>query len=115
MIDKRILIGTGLTVGILGLFLFLTKKTGAEPLTPGTGKIFGDVTEGGNKKIPVPDMLVEANGYSTTTDANGNWQLWLPAGTYTVMISKAGYGTQTRKLSAQIGKSNSWSIEFGPW
>jgi len=86
------------------------------PLPPGTGgKISGGVTEQGNLKIPVPDMLVEANGYSTTTDANGNWQLWLPVGTYTVTISKAGYKTQSFKLSAQVGKSNSWNISLGPW
>jgi len=119
MKGKKILIGTTLIAGFLGLFGYLVKKAGAQPslppLTPGTGQIYGTVTEEGDLRIPVPGMLVTANGYSTTTDANGNWDLWLPAGTYTVTISKAGYATQSRTLPAQVGRSNGWSIEFGPW
>ena len=125
MKGKKILIGTTLIVGFLSLFGYLVKKAGAGEIPsippippappPGTGEISGTVTKEGDAKVPVPGMLVTADGYSTLTDANGNWELWLPVGTYTVIISGAGYATQSRTMPAQVGRSNSWHIEFGPW
>src|SRR4030095_7791283 len=41
----------------------------------------------------VPGVTISAGGVSTTTDAFGRYQLFVPPGTYNVTAAKSGYAT----------------------
>jgi RHS repeat-associated protein len=48
--------------------------------------------------IAAAGLAAEAGPLSTTTDAAGGFLLQVPPGTYTLMISKAGFGSRTTSL-----------------
>jgi N-acetylneuraminic acid mutarotase len=60
----------------------------------GHGAITGTVTDASTGK-PIASASVSAGGGGTTTDAQGNYRLVLPVGTYNVTVSAFGYVTQT--------------------
>ena len=59
-----------------------------------TGTLQGTVTSS-TTGLPISGATITAGSYSTTTDANGFYQLSVLAGTYTVSAAKSGYTTQT--------------------
>ena len=54
------------------------------------GSINGTVTDS-DSTLPVAGAIITADGYSTTTDESGYYEMEVEAGTYTVTASKAGY------------------------
>lgn len=63
-----------------------------------TYNVTGQVTDRNGQ--PVANATIEAdNGDSTTTDANGNYQLSLPPGDYQLTMHESGYANQTISVS----------------
>jgi hypothetical protein len=81
----------GLTALGYGLYR-LIKKPG-----PVVGKalVFGKVTDGWTGVV-LADVLVTANGNTTKSDADGNYQLSLKPGSYHITWEKTGYITAER-------------------
>jgi hypothetical protein len=66
---------------------------------PPSGSLSGTVTDA-NDGLPIAGVTVTATGdngvvRSTTTDADGNYRVVLPAGTYDVTFTKTNYVTET--------------------
>jgi N-acetylneuraminic acid mutarotase len=60
-----------------------------------SGTLTGTVTDASTNQ-PIADALVSvSNGSTTMTDAQGQYQLTLPVGTYDVTFSAFGYSTET--------------------
>lgn len=80
-------------------------------LAPTTGAIAGTVTNAANGQ-PVAGATVAYSGGSTTTSAAGSYLLAnLPAGTYTVSVSAAGYGSASS--SATVVNGQQTTLNFG--
>ena len=62
--------------------------------TTATGTLQGTVTDV-NTTLPIAGALVQANGYSDTTDGAGFYQMTVPAGSYSVTASATGYAAVT--------------------
>jgi hypothetical protein len=79
-----------------------------------TGNLIGWVILKHTSGVDITDksgvsVNVEGTPYATTTDANGKWTLTnLPSGTYTVTISKAGYGTYRQFGYQFVGGGNAY-------
>jgi hypothetical protein len=58
------------------------------------GDLTGTVTDATNNQ-PIEGALVSTSSGSTTTDAQGQYQLTLPTGTYDVTFSAFGYSSET--------------------
>ena len=65
------------------------------PEGPTTGTISGKVTDS-SIGDGISGATVSVDGSTTTTDAQGNYSLSLPEGTYTVAASADGYESQTK-------------------
>jgi len=64
------------------------------PVAANPGWIAGNVTlVGGTGNVE--EVLVSADGYTTNPDANGDYTIEIPAGTYDVTAELEGYATQT--------------------
>ncbi|MBW6513653.1 MAG: carboxypeptidase regulatory-like domain-containing protein [Candidatus Syntrophosphaera sp.] len=59
------------------------------------GILQGSVSGTGNQPLQGATLQVLDTGYSSSTDANGNYAIHLPVGTYDLMISADGYVAQT--------------------
>jgi hypothetical protein len=64
------------------------------------GQLRGQVLSFAGK--PVPDAKVTVGDKSTTTDAEGNYNIDLPAGAFDVTIEASGFSTQKRKVSIKL-------------
>lgn len=73
-------------------YLYYAKWT---PEGPTTGTLSGKVTDASTSN-PINEATVSANGYSTSTDSQGNYSFSVPKGTYTVTASASGYESQTK-------------------
>ncbi|MCB0811263.1 MAG: carboxypeptidase-like regulatory domain-containing protein, partial [Flavobacteriales bacterium] len=70
----------------------------APALRAQSGTIQGRLTEGEpgqEQPIPFANVLVAGTTVGTTTDLDGNYQLSVEAGTYAVVFSFVGFGTDT--------------------
>jgi hypothetical protein len=64
------------------------------------GQLRGQVLSFAGK--PVPGASVTVGDKSTTTDADGNYSIDLPAGAFEVTIEAAGFATQKRKVNVKL-------------
>ena len=64
------------------------------------GQLRGQVLSFAGK--PVPGATVTVGDKSTTTDADGNYSIDLPAGAFEVTIQAAGFTTQKRKVNVKL-------------
>jgi TonB-dependent starch-binding outer membrane protein SusC len=82
--------------------VLLIVKQAAPPIMPlqqtGPGKIKGIVKEG-EQGPPVPGVTVKVTGtkYYAVTNAEGNFEISLPAGTYHLTFTSIGYGAEELK------------------
>ncbi len=58
----------------------------------------------------VAQATVSANGQTVTTDAQGNFSFSLPAGTYTVQVTKAGYVDAQASRSVSSGQTTTVNV-----
>jgi hypothetical protein len=72
------------------------------------GTLAGKVTDSSNNN-PIAGAKVDTSFGSTTTDANGNYSIGLPVGTYTVTYSAFGYATHTEN-NVQITDGNTTTV-----
>jgi len=73
----------------------------APPAPPATGTIAGTVTDTDTGNL-IEGATVTADGYSTTTEANGTYTLAdLPVGSYTVTASATGYTELSKTADVQ--------------
>ncbi|HTL33697.1 MAG TPA: carboxypeptidase regulatory-like domain-containing protein [Kofleriaceae bacterium] len=64
------------------------------------GQLRGQVLSFAGK--PVPGATVTVGDKSTTSDADGNYSIDLPAGSFDVTIEASGFATQKRKVSVKL-------------
>jgi hypothetical protein len=84
-----------------------------QPVPPGS--IIGNVTDVKTGQAIV-GAVVKADGYSNTTDANGNYILPnLPAGTYTVSASASGFVGDSMTLGVPSGGSIRVDFPLSPY
>ncbi|WP_426491684.1 TonB-dependent siderophore receptor [Hymenobacter sp. 102] len=69
------------------------------------GRLAGRVLD--EKGVPVEGVMVALKGtaYGTTTGANGQFRLTAPAGTYQLVISSLGFGTQETAATVMAGET----------
>jgi hypothetical protein len=67
-------------------------------LTPSQSTIQGVVTDEAN--LPIAEVTIAADAYSTTSDANGNFTLTLPPASYTLIAKKEGYKDWSQTVDA---------------
>ncbi|AJE04136.1 carboxypeptidase-like regulatory domain-containing protein [Geobacter pickeringii] len=107
-----------LRYGIAIIMLVLAACGGGDgnrtpPLTGGTVTgVVRDMATG----TPLAGVTVTDGSSTATTDANGVYTMPRPAGTYTLTVSAAGYGTTSRICSVPAGGSASfnWSLSRSP-
>jgi len=81
---------------------------------PATGTITGKVTDSSTGN-PISGAAVSVNGYSTTTDSNGNYSFSVLEGTYTVTASASGYKSQTKEdISVIAGETVTVNFSLHP-
>lgn len=69
-------------------------------------RVTGRVTSGDK---PVPNTGITPEGYEAakiTTDTNGNYELYIPAGTITLKAARSGYITQSTQATIAADKEN---------
>lgn len=70
------------------------------------GVVFEDVGSGladTTTRLEGASVVVTETGDRATSDATGSWALTLPAGTYTLAISKSGYAAGSRSCTVTTG------------
>ena len=92
--------------------------TGTAAPSPTSGEISG-ITVDASSSAPVSGVLIQAVGAisaSTNTSSAGNFTLGpLPAGSYTVAISKSGYATITQTVTVVAGAiANLGTVRLSP-
>lgn len=73
-----------------------------------TGVVFEDTGAGfadTSSRIAGASVLVLESGATVDTDAEGNWAVDLPAGTYTLVASHDGYATARRTCEVTVGEA----------
>jgi len=81
------------------------------PALPAT--VTGKVTDA-NTGLPIEGATVSINNYATTTDADGNYTLSVPAGTYTLTCAKTGYETYSETVTLAEGDVKTINIALTP-
>jgi N-acetylneuraminic acid mutarotase len=78
------------------------------------GTLSGTVTDASTNQ-PIAGAQVNTSLGSTITDANGNYKLTLPVGTYDVTYAKFGYATNTQSgVSITDGNSTTVNVALQP-
>jgi iron complex outermembrane receptor protein len=73
------------------------------PLSIADGKITGKIATEAGEGLPGVSILVSGTTKGTTTDAQGNYELILAPGTYSLSISFIGYETITQQVTVSEG------------
>lgn len=94
------------------LFILLLSFTAMLTGPEGKKTIYGKVTDkNSGQPIAGATVLIKDNAASTTTDANGEYKLNnLTAGTYSVLVTFAGYKVELKK--ADLTKAESLKLDF---
>jgi hypothetical protein len=69
---------------------------GAASITPGlsTGALAGRITDASGRSLAGATVAIKGTAIGTTTDANGNFRINVPAGINTLIVSYVGYETR---------------------
>lgn len=78
-----------------------------------TGNITGRVTSKG-EDLAGASVQVEGRRTTTTTDANGNFVLTLPAGSYNLLVSYAGMTTMTKSVTVTSKSTTQADFNLAP-
>jgi len=80
---------------------------------PEVGWINGTVTDA-DSGLPIAGASITADGYSTVTNASGNYELEVEPGTYTVTASLAGYESSQTDVTVAAGETITVDFELRP-
>jgi uncharacterized membrane protein len=83
------------------------------PPPPTTGTLNGTVTDA-STTLPIQGVTVTANGASSTTDAEGHYQIEIAPGTYTVTASKSGYVSASKSATVTAGMTTTVNFSLEP-
>jgi Fe(3+) dicitrate transport protein len=86
---------------LLVLLSFLTLPVTFAQQATLQGTVFARID---STRLPAVTVVVQGQGSGTTTNAQGNYQLRLPAGSYQVKVSSIGYKTLQQAVSLQAGQ-----------
>jgi TonB-dependent starch-binding outer membrane protein SusC len=83
-------------------------KTLADQETPlADGVVKGKVTNQAGEPLSGATIELRGTSYKTTTDAAGNFELSVPPGSYTVVITYVGYEIASQKIAVKDASTNS--------
>ena len=75
-------------------------------------KISGKVAEAGGKALSGASVKLKPQGFTAGTNSNGVYEFSnLSAGTYTVVVSYLGYGTQEKKVTVNANATADFSLQ----
>jgi len=83
------------------------------PPPPEKGTIYGTVRDAETGK-PIAGASITANGYSTSTDESGYYEIEVDPDTYTVTASKNGYRSKSRIVTVYAGTRIECNFELEP-
>ena len=63
---------------------------------------------------PIPSATVTVNGYATTTDSRGYYEVEVDAGTYTVTAKKFGYREARKSINVSTGRRVECNFYLAP-
>ncbi|MCB0539083.1 MAG: TonB-dependent receptor [Bacteroidetes bacterium] len=90
---------------LMSFFVLLT-------VAQSTGTLKGKVTDANGEPVFSATVAVDVSkGWATSTDFDGNFQLELPQGSYTVKVSFIGFNESSKTVSIQNGKES--ILNFG--
>lgn len=75
------------------------------------GRITGRVTDEKDEPLPGAGIRLVESGYSTSTDANGNFSMETQPGTYTVEVRYISYQTQQKK-AVKVEAARAVTVNF---
>ncbi len=79
---------------LAGIFLFAAQFTLSQ-----TGSVSGVIKDASTDELLIGVNIIYAPGQGTVSDANGNYKLTLPYGSYDFQVSYVGYVTQTKTVT----------------
>ncbi|MCR5889735.1 TonB-dependent receptor [Hymenobacter sp. J193] len=83
----------------------LDKRTGSEgDETAQRGRVAGRVTAADGKPLEGVTVALKGTTYGATSDAQGNFRFSAPAGSYQLVFSNIGYGTQEQAVQITAGQ-----------
>ncbi|MCH8487615.1 MAG: TonB-dependent receptor [Candidatus Cyclonatronum sp.] len=94
---------------LLLILLFVFSSASAQQ-----GTIQGTVTDENREPLPGATVLLSGTGFGTSTDANGEYQLNVPAGEYTVLIRFVGYQAFRQQISLGSGAAVTLNAQLRP-
>lgn len=77
-----------------------------------TGTIRGSVKDANGLPMAGASVILEGTKQGTVTDASGNYELRVPAGNYTLVISYVGVMTQRKQITVTSGSVSENSFEM---
>ena len=80
---------------------------------PTTGTISGTVTDADTTE-PIEGATVTANGVSTSTNAEGYYEIEIEAGTYDVTAEASGYISDTKPATVTVGETTTVDFALEP-
>lgn len=112
MLDRRLLIGVALVI-ILGIGAFAVLN---RPSTPENGEddipenvtIRGTVIDEDTGE-PLNTVTVSVNGYTTSTDETGEYEIAVKEGTYTVTVEKDDFESESSEVATT---EESYTVDF---
>lgn len=96
--------------GLLLLILFFSAGTVAAQ----QGTLFGTVTDENREPLPGATVLLSGTNFGTSTDANGAYELAVPAGEYTVVIRFVGYQSFRQQVRLSGGERLAVNAQLRP-
>ena len=100
---------------LLLLSLFFTFHISVEAQS-GKGKLVGKIVDKSTASVGEligAIIIVEGTSYGTTTDVEGNYNLELPVGNYTVLIKYTGYKTEQAPITIQSNEITHLDMAIG--
>lgn len=88
---------------------------GLEAEAQNQGTITGTITGGTDgETLPGVNIVVSDTERGTTTDAEGNYQIRIQPGTYTLQASFVGYATKAKEVTVSAGETTTLNFALEP-